>query len=60
MAWIPTGGGKPFRPLRFDPDGWPELMRLEAGSLAASGELGRADRREARRTDLDTAGALTP
>src|ERR1700679_3915894 len=35
MSWIPTGGGKAFRPLRFQPDGWSELMRLEPGSLVA-------------------------
>jgi 2,4'-dihydroxyacetophenone dioxygenase len=33
MAWIPTGGGKAFRPLQFTADGWSELMRLEPGSL---------------------------
>jgi hypothetical protein len=33
MAWIPTGGGKSFRPLRFEAGGWSELMRLEPGSL---------------------------
>jgi hypothetical protein len=33
MAWIPTGGGKAFRPLCFTADGWSELMRLEPGSL---------------------------
>ena len=33
MAWIPTGDGKSFRPLRFDPDGWSELMRLDPGSV---------------------------
>ncbi len=33
MDWIPTGGGKSFRPLRFDVDGWSELMRLEPGSV---------------------------
>jgi 2,4'-dihydroxyacetophenone dioxygenase len=32
MEWIPTGPGKSFRPLRFEPDGWSELMRLEPGS----------------------------
>lgn len=32
MDWIPTGPGKSFRPLRFDADGWSELMRLEPGS----------------------------
>jgi hypothetical protein len=32
MAWIPTGPGKSFRPLRFAADGWSELMRLEPGS----------------------------
>ena len=35
MAWIPTGPGKSFRPLRFEADGWSELMRLEPGSLVA-------------------------
>jgi len=35
MAWIPTGPGKSFRPLRFERDGWSELMRLEPGSLVA-------------------------
>jgi 2,4'-dihydroxyacetophenone dioxygenase len=35
MPWIPTGGGKAFRPLRFEADGWSELMRLEPGSLVA-------------------------
>jgi len=35
MAWIPTGVGKSFRPLRFGPDGWSELMRLEPGSVVA-------------------------
>jgi 2,4'-dihydroxyacetophenone dioxygenase len=43
MPWIPTGPGKSFRPLRFTADGWPELMRLEAGSVVAlhrhTGEL---------------------
>jgi hypothetical protein len=33
LAWVPTGPGKSFRPLRFEPDGWSELMRLEPGSL---------------------------
>jgi len=33
MAWVPTGPGKSFRPLRFDADGWSELMRLEPGSV---------------------------
>jgi 2,4'-dihydroxyacetophenone dioxygenase len=33
MAWIPTGGGKAFRPLRFEAGGWSELMYLEPGSL---------------------------
>ena len=33
MAWIPTGGGKAFRPLRFEADGWSELMYLEPGSV---------------------------
>lgn len=35
MEWIPTGDGKSFRPLRFEPDGWSELMRLEPGSVVA-------------------------
>jgi anti-sigma factor ChrR (cupin superfamily) len=33
MAWIATGGGKAFRPLRFEAGGWSELMYLEPGSL---------------------------
>jgi 2,4'-dihydroxyacetophenone dioxygenase len=35
MTWIPTGEGKSFRPLRFEADGWSELMRLEPGSVVA-------------------------
>ncbi len=35
MPWIPTSAGKSFRPLRFDVDGWSELMRLEPGSQVA-------------------------
>ena len=35
MAWIPTGPGKSFCPLRFAADGWSELMRLEPGSGVA-------------------------
>jgi 2,4'-dihydroxyacetophenone dioxygenase len=35
MDWIPTGSGKSFRPLRFAPDGWSELMHLEPGSVVA-------------------------
>lgn len=35
MAWIPTGDGKSFRPLRFEPGGWSELMRLEPGSVVS-------------------------
>jgi len=35
MDWIPTGPGKSFRPLRFEPGGWSELMRLEPGSAVA-------------------------
>jgi anti-sigma factor ChrR (cupin superfamily) len=35
MPWIATSPGKSFRPLRFDVDGWSELMRLEPGSLVA-------------------------
>jgi hypothetical protein len=36
MDWIPTASGKSFRPLRFEADGWSELMRLEPGSGVAS------------------------
>jgi 2,4'-dihydroxyacetophenone dioxygenase len=35
MAWIPTDPGKSFRPLRFEANGWSELMRLEPGSSVA-------------------------
>lgn len=35
MSWIPTGPGKSFRPLRFEADGWSELMRLEPGAAVA-------------------------
>ena len=35
MDWIPTGPGKSFRPLRFEPGGWSELMRLEPGNTVA-------------------------
>ena len=35
MDWIPAGDGKSFRPLRFEPDGWLELMRLEPGSVVS-------------------------
>jgi len=35
MEWIPTADGKAFKPLRFDSDGWSELMRLEPGALVA-------------------------
>ncbi|SOD74948.1 hypothetical protein SAMN05892883_4142 [Jatrophihabitans sp. GAS493] len=33
QSWIPTGDGKSFKPLRFDADGWSELMRLEPGTI---------------------------
>lgn len=33
MDWIPTGPGKSFRPLRFEPDDWSEIMRLEPGAV---------------------------
>ena len=33
MPWIPTSQGKSFRPLRFEPGGWSELMRLEPGAI---------------------------
>jgi 2,4'-dihydroxyacetophenone dioxygenase len=36
MAWIPTGPGKSFRPLRFEADGWSEIMRLEPGAVVGS------------------------
>lgn len=32
LDWIPTAPGNAFRPLRFEADGWSELMRLEPGS----------------------------
>lgn len=32
MAWVPTGVGKAFRPLRFWEGGWSELMRLTPGA----------------------------
>jgi len=32
MAWIETGPGESFRPLRFEPDGFSELIRLEPGA----------------------------
>ena len=35
MPWIPTGPGKSFRPIRFDRDGWSELMRVEPGAFVA-------------------------
>ena len=35
IAWIPTGPGKSFRPIRFDRDGWTELMRVEPGAYVA-------------------------
>ena len=35
MPWIPTGPGKSFRPLRFGPNGWLELMRVEPGGVVA-------------------------
>src|ERR1700739_3535981 len=35
MDWIPTGPGKSFRPLRFEPGGWSELMCLEPGRAVA-------------------------
>ena len=31
MPWVPSGPGNAFRPLRFWPGGWSELMRLEPG-----------------------------
>jgi len=36
FPWIPTGAGKSFRPLHFEPAGWSELMRLEPGSSVAT------------------------
>jgi 2,4'-dihydroxyacetophenone dioxygenase len=35
MTWIPTGEGKSFRPLRFEANGWSELMRLEPGAVVS-------------------------
>lgn len=35
MEWIPTADGKAFKPLRFEADGWSELMRLEPGAIVA-------------------------
>lgn len=35
MEWIPSAGGKSFKPLRFEAGGWTELMRLDPGSLVA-------------------------
>jgi 2,4'-dihydroxyacetophenone dioxygenase len=35
LPWISTGPGKSFRPLRFEPEGWSELMRLEPGAKVA-------------------------
>jgi hypothetical protein len=32
MPWIPTGPGTWFRPLRFTPAGWSELMRVAPGT----------------------------
>lgn len=33
VDWIPTGPGKSFKPLRFENDGWSELMRLQPGAI---------------------------
>ena len=35
LAWVPTGPGTAFRPLRFWEGGWSELMRLEPGATVA-------------------------
>jgi ketosteroid isomerase-like protein len=35
LPWVPTGPGKAFKPLRFWPGGWSELMRLEPGAGVA-------------------------
>jgi len=35
MAWVPSGPGKAFRPLRFRARGWSELMRLDPGAEVA-------------------------
>src|SRR5262249_54500938 len=45
MDWIPTGPGKSFRPLRFAPDGWSALMRLDG--LLGGGRQGRCGLRHA-------------
>ncbi len=33
MPWIETGPGESFRPLRFEEDGFSELIRLEPGNV---------------------------
>jgi 2,4'-dihydroxyacetophenone dioxygenase len=33
MAWIETGPGESFRPLRFEEDGFSDLIRLEPGAV---------------------------
>lgn len=33
MPWIETGPGESFRPLRFEQDGFSELIRLEPGNI---------------------------
>lgn len=33
MPWIDTGPGESFRPLRFEQDGFTELIRLESGNV---------------------------
>jgi 2,4'-dihydroxyacetophenone dioxygenase len=63
MAWVPTGPGKSFRPLRFGPDGWSELMRLEPGSVVArhrhTGEV-HAYNLSGSRQILDTGEVIGP
>lgn len=35
MPWIDTGPGESFRPLRFEEDGFSELIRLEPGKVVS-------------------------
>ncbi len=51
MEWIPTADGKAFKPLRFDSDGWSELMRLEPGALVARHPQDPVHRRDRRPGD---------
>jgi 2,4'-dihydroxyacetophenone dioxygenase len=63
MPWIPTGPGMSFRPLRFEVDGWSELMRLEPGSVVGrrrhTGDVNAYNLRGSRRI-LDTGEVVGP